>query len=257
MENSNIQWTDGTVNFWMGCKKVSEGCKYCYMYRITDKNGNNPSLVWRTSNTKFYSALTWKDPRMIFTCSMSDFFIEDADEWREDAWDVIRRTPHHTWQILTKRPERIRECLPRDWGNGWDNVWLGVSIECQSRCYRASILRDIPAKTRFISAEPLLEEVDFLKETDGKRVIDDFHWVILGGESGNVDGKYRYRSCKKEWFEKAINDLKNHTDIAVFNKQLGNDLARKLGCKDYHGGVMSEWPEHLRIREYPNVSVMV
>ena len=123
MTKSFIQWTDNTVNFWSGCQKVSEGCKFCYMYRLKDQNGQSGSVVRRSSDAKFYEALYWKEPTMIFTCSMSDFFIEEADEWREDAWDVIRRTPQHKWQILTKRPERIKECLPADWGEGWDNVW--------------------------------------------------------------------------------------------------------------------------------------
>src|SRR5688500_10598056 len=161
MKNSFIQWTDSTVNFWHGCQKVSEGCKYCYMHRMKDKNGESGAIVKRTSDYKFYEALYWDKPRMIFTCSMSDFFIKDADDWRDDAWDVIRRTPQHTWQILTKRPERISECLAPAWGDGWDNVWLGVSVESQTFMDRALVLSEIPARVRYISAEPLLEEIDF------------------------------------------------------------------------------------------------
>jgi len=118
MKQTNIQWTDSTVNFWTGCKKVSEGCKYCYMYRIKDRQGKIGSFVKRVSDYSFYEPLSWEEPMLIFTCSMSDFFIEEADPWRKDAWDVIRKTPQHKWQILTKRPERIKDCLPDDWGNG-------------------------------------------------------------------------------------------------------------------------------------------
>jgi protein gp37 len=251
MEKSNIQWTGNTVNFWMGCKKVSPACKYCYLYRIMAKNGGDGSTIKRVSDATFYKSLYWKQPTVIFTCSMSDFFLPEADAWREDAWDVIRRTPQHTWQILTKRPERIAECLPPDWGAGWDNVWLGVSVENQEYFKRVAILNKIPAKIRFISAEPLLEEIDFLAEIDGKRVIDSVQWVIIGGESGNSYGPYGYRPSEISWYERAINDLKQNTSAAVFNKQLGCYLRDKLKLKHYHGGEMNEWPENLRVREFP------
>jgi protein gp37 len=189
MENSHIQWTDSTWNPHHGCKKISEGCKYCYMYRDKEKYGQDATVIQR-SKTKFKDPLTWKDPRLIFTCSWSDFFIEEADGWRPEAWDIIRQTPHHTYQILTKRPERMMKNLPPDWGDGWDNVWLGVTIENQETIARAAILAKVPAKTRFISAEPLLEEVNFLEKVEGRLILDDFHWIILGGESGNETGKY-------------------------------------------------------------------
>ena len=253
MTKSFIQWTDNTVNFWTSCKRVSEGCKFCYMYRLKDQNGQSGSVVTRSSDAKFYEALYWKEPTMIFTCSMSDFFIDEADDWREDAWDVIRRTPQHKWQILTKRPERIKECLPADWGDGWDNVWLGTSIETQKYIHRATTLSKIPAKLRFISAEPLLEEIDFLVEDEnGVRIIDSFNWMILGGESGNEFGAYRYRPCEIAWLERIIKDLKENTYVAVFNKQLGSHLRKTMGLKHPHGGNMSEWPINLRIREFPN-----
>jgi len=251
MENSNIQWTDNTVNFWTGCKKVSTGCKNCYLYRIVAKNGGDASTIKRVSDATFYKSLYWKQPTVIFTCSMSDFFLPEADAWREDAWDVIRRTPQHTWQILTKRPERIAECLPPDWGAGWNNVWLGVSVENQEYFKRVGILSKIPAKIRFISAEPLLEEIDFLAEIDGERVIDSVQWVIIGGESGNSYGSYGYRVSEISWYERAINDLKQNTSVTVFNKQLGCYLRDKLKLKHYHGGEMNEWPENLRVREFP------
>ncbi|MEO5776465.1 MAG: DUF5131 family protein [Flavobacterium sp.] len=251
MEQTKIQWTDSTINFWRGCKKVSPGCKYCYMYRDQTRYGRNPEEVVRTKNNSFNQALKWKEPRKIFTNSWSDFFISESDMWRDDAWDIIRRTPQHTWQILTKRPDRIRQSLPADWGDGWDNVWLGVSVESQDYFYRASILSQIPARTRFISAEPLLGELNLLKEVDGKKIIDDIHWVIIGGESGNETGKWLYRPCELKWLEKIIVDLKSETDVAVFNKQLGTWLSKQLGCKERHGGNIEEWPEHLRVREFP------
>jgi protein gp37 len=252
MKKSSIQWTDATLNFWIGCQKVSEECKFCYMFRGEARYGRDGSVVRRTGKASFNEALKWKEPKRIFTCSMSDFFIEDADDWRADAWDIIRRTPHHTWLILTKRPERIMECLPDDWGDGYPNVWLGTTIGVQSSFHRAESLSKIPAKVRFISAEPLLEPIDFLVEKDGVRFIDSFHWVILGGESGNNTGKHRFRPSEIAWYENAITDLKSKTKVAVFMKQLGTHLSMQLNFKkDRHGGEIENWPEHLQIREFP------
>lgn len=252
MQKTHIQWTDATVNFWTGCHKVSDGCKFCYMYRDKAKYGQEANVVKRTSDLTFKQALKWKEGKKIFTCSWSDFFIQDADMWRKDAWDIIRQTPQHQWQILTKRPERIKECLPDDWGNGWDNVWLGVSIENQKYMNRINELASVPSKTRFISAEPLLGELDFSGFDDSLKL---FHWCIIGGESGNDNGLWKFRPCKEEWIAKVINDLKG-TDISVFVKQLGTYLSKKKGCKDRHGGEIEEWPINLQLREFPNLELL-
>src|SRR5207249_2293856 len=103
--------------------------------------------------TRFEDPLKWKEPELIFTCSISDFFIEEADPWREEVWEIIRKTPQHTYQILTKRPERISDHLPSNWGDGWSNVWLGTSVELQKYLTRADILMDIPAKIHWLSCE--------------------------------------------------------------------------------------------------------
>lgn len=127
-EKSAIQWTDATWNIARGCTKVDEDCKYCYMYR--DSFGStryNPLDVVRTK-TVFDLPLRIKEPSKIFTCSLTDFFHEAIDGYRNEAWDIIRRCPQHTFQVLTKRPERIWKCLPEDWGDGWPNVWLGTSV---------------------------------------------------------------------------------------------------------------------------------
>jgi protein gp37 len=171
------------------------------MYRNKAKNKEDGSKIYRLSEKTFYSPYSIKEPLKIFTNSYSDFFIQEADSWRQDAWDVIKDTPHLTWQILTKRPERILECLPDDWGpNGYPNVWLGVTIEEQMYFHRAETLAKIPARVRFISAEPLLEEMDFLVSKNGKRIIDNIQWVILGGESGNEYGEYLYRPSEIAWY---------------------------------------------------------
>jgi protein gp37 len=109
---SKIEWTDATWNPWHGCHKVSAGCKNCYMFREKRQYGQDPDVVVR-SKTKFYDPLKWPDSRLIFTCSWSDFFIEEADEWRDEAFAIMALTPHHTYQVLTKRPERMKEYLKK------------------------------------------------------------------------------------------------------------------------------------------------
>lgn len=120
-KSSFIEWTQATWNPWHGCIKVSEGCRYCYMYRDKTRYGQNPKIISK-SKTTFDDPLKWAEPQLIFTCSWSDWFIDAADDWRDEAWEIIRKSPHHTFQILTKRPERIADHLPSDWGAGWDNV---------------------------------------------------------------------------------------------------------------------------------------
>src|SRR5688572_24986243 len=126
-DQTAIEWTDKTWNPWHGCTAVSAGCDLCYMFREKRQYGQNPELVVR-SKTKFRDPLRWHEPERVFTCSWSDFFHVAADPWRPDAWQIIRDTPHLTYQILTKRPGRIRRCLPDDWGAGYPNVWLMTTV---------------------------------------------------------------------------------------------------------------------------------
>jgi protein gp37 len=154
--------------------------------------------------------------------------------------------------ILTKRPERIKNCLPPDWGDGWDNVWLGVSIGIQESFHRAKTLSEIPAKIRFISAEPLLEELDFCTEENLNMITNNYRWVIIGGESGDESGPYKYRPCQISWIEKAVSQLRTIPNMAIFVKQMGSHLKNEMGLKGHHGGDPSEWPKHLRITEHPD-----
>lgn len=245
-EVTKIQWAESTWNPWHGCKKVSPGCKFCYMYRDKEKYGQDPSIVVR-SKTKFNDPLKWKDGRMIFTCSWSDWFIKEADEWRDEAWKIIKATPQHTYQILTKRPERILKHLPDDWGGGYPNVWLGVSVENDSLAVtdRIHYLCQVRAAIRFISFEPLISHMQ-------RYVTDKIDWIIIGGESGNDVGKYRYRPCELHWIEHIIEGyIQGSPKTKIFIKQLGTHLAKKLGMSDRHGGNFDEFPDNLRIREFP------
>jgi protein gp37 len=224
-QTSAIEWTEATWNPWMGCTKVSPGCAHCYMFREQKQYGHDPEVV-RRSKTKFTDPLRWKEPKVVFTCSWSDWFHDGADEWRDEAWDIIRRTPQHTYQILTKRPERITGHLPMDWGDGFPNVWLGVSIENQRHAFRAEILREVPATVRFISAEPLLGALTFdgilyYRGSDAeasRRYRGDrppFDWLIVGGESGP-----RCRPMRLGWATELREEC-HEIGMAFFLKQLG------------------------------------
>jgi protein gp37 len=245
-KESTIQWTDATWNIARGCTKVDEDCKFCYMYRDSmDSWRYDPKAVIRTK-TVFNLPLKLKTPSKIFTSSLTDVFHEAIDPYRQEMWDIIRKCPQHTFQILTKRPERINDHLPSDWGDGWDNVWLGASVGSPKGMQRVFDLLKVPTKTRFLSMEPLHERVDMNIDLTDLCKID---WAIIGGESGNYNGKYKYRPCKIEWIEELIKDFTPTT--AVFVKQLGTHLAKQLKLSDRHGGDISEWPNHLRIREFP------
>lgn len=214
-EHSGIEWTDATWNPWRGCTKVSPGCAHCYMFRDQERYGRDPSVVVR-SKTTFADPLKWHAPKVVFTCSWSDWFHEAADPWRDEAWDVIRRTPQHTYLILTKRPERMAPRLPWSaFGDPWPNVWLGVSVENQRVAHRVGVLVTVPATRRFISAEPLLGPVSL--------PLQGIDWLIAGGESGPD-----CRPMELDW-ARQLRDTCNYHEVAFFLKQLG-------GWPDKRGG---------------------
>lgn len=246
---SNIQWTDATWNIARGCTKVDSDCKFCYMYRDSMNDTRyNPMQVTKTK-TVFNLPLKIKEPSKIFTCSLTDFFHEQCDSFRDEAWEIIRKCPQHTFQILTKRPERIIECLPNDWGDGWDNVWLGTSVGSQATSNRIWTLADqrIRTKTRFLSIEPLYGRLSPSLLAPALQLYD---WIIIGGESGNETGKYKYRPCELEWFDTIISFCQV-CKIPVFVKQMGTYLAKQMKMSDRHGGNIEEFPAQLQIRQFP------
>ena len=183
----------------------------------------------RTGKSTWRNAVIWNRkaqeegnrPR-VFTCSMSDFFHDGADEWREEAWEVIRSCTNLDWLVLTKRPELIRDRLPMDWGlggrNGYRNVWLGVTVESQEHIERVDLLTDIPATVRFVSAEPLLGPIEF-----GAERLRDLDWVITGCENANKDKR---RIMDPDWV-RSIRDQCDSSGVKLFHKQyyVGNQLA--------------------------------
>lgn len=227
-QTTGIEWTEATWNPWRGCTKVSPGCDHCYMFREQRRYGRDPEVVVRSKT--FEAPLRWKEPKVIFTCSWSDWFHEAADQWRHDAWEVIRRTPQHTYQILTKRSGRMHRHLPcPDWP--WSNVWLGVSVESPHEAFRIRHLRHVPAAVRFISAEPLLGPPDF--------DVTGMDWVIAGGESGP-----EARPMDLDWV-RSLRDQCQAAGVAFFLKQLG-------GWPDKRGG-QDAVLDGRRWTEMPNV----
>lgn len=191
MEETIIAWTDATFNPWMGCAKVSDGCSHCYAETLT-KNRMGLSLWGQRAPRQVTSHANWRKPvlwnrqseaagirKMVFCASLCDVFEDHpiANATRPRLWDLIRDTPSLDWQLLTKRPERIADCLPDSWGDGWPNVWLGTTIEDMRIASRADRLRTIPAVVRFVSYEPALGPLDDLD-------LQGIDWVIYGGESG-------------------------------------------------------------------------
>lgn len=251
-EYSKIEWTDHTLNFWMGCRKVSPGCKYCYMYRDMERFDMDASTVTKVKEQTINKVLKAAQPGdKIFVCSWSDFFIEEADQWRAEAWKIIKSRPDLHFQILTKRAERIENCLPSDWGTGYPNVWLGVSIESQDQIKRLEILSEIPAKVRFISAEPLIGNLRLYDEVWISYLFETtIHWLIVGGESGNDTGKWKYRVMRYNWVLDLINDSKK-ARVPIFVKQLGTALSKQLRLKDRHGKDIEEWAARLQQRQFP------
>lgn len=208
--DTHIEWCDHSWNPWQGCRKVSPGCAHCYMHRDKKRYGQDPSEIKRSSQATFRAPLSkkWSEPALVFTCSWSDFFIPEADLWRADAWDIIRATPHLTYQILTKRPQRIEKCLPSDWGDGWPNVWLGCTCENQQMFWeRWQYMEHLCAVVRFISAEPLLAPLVIEGQSDS---ID---WLIVGGESGP-----NKRAMDPSWV-RSLREQCKRTGIPFFFKQ--------------------------------------
>lgn len=218
---SKIEWTEATWNPVTGCTKVSEGCRYCYAEKLALrlKAMNNPRYLKgfdiALHDDALGDPLKWHKSKMIFVNSMSDLFHEKIPiSFIEKVFKIIRISNHHIFQILTKRSERLLELAPLlNWP---ENLWMGVTVEMDELTYRISHLKQTPAKIKFISFEPLLENINKLDLTG----ID---WVIVGGESGPNS-----RILKKEW----VVNIKDHAidnEVPFFFKQWGGKNKKKAG----------------------------
>ncbi len=187
-------------NPWHGCHKISPGCVNCYVYRRDESIGKDASIVSKTGdhnlpikkNRKGQYKVTAEDG-VVFTCMTSDFFLEDADEWRQGCWDMIRERQDLHFHIITKRIDRFEQCMPSDWGDGWDHVTICSTCENQDRTdHRLPILLSLPIKHREVICEPMLGEINMEKYLATGLI----EHVTCGGESGD-----KARPCDFRWIQ--------------------------------------------------------
>jgi len=223
-----IEWTDATWNPTTGCNKVSTGCKHCYAERITERFSQHFPQGFRFTlhPDRLLEPYRWKKPRRVFVNSMSDLFHEQMPiSFLLEVFRVMRETPQHTYQILTKRHERLLELDSLiDWP---ENVWMGVSVENQKYAARVDLLRQTGAKIRFLSCEPLLGPL--------KLDLRGIHWVIVGGESGP-----NHRPIDPAWV-RSIRDQCQSAGVPFFFKQWGGRTP-KSGGRMLDGRTWDEFP---------------
>jgi protein gp37 len=230
-DRSAIEWTDATWNPVRGCSKVSPGCKFCYAEVFSERFRGVPGHPFeqgfdlRLVPEKLEQPLHWRRPRKIFVNSMSDLFHEQVPaKFIDETFAVMERASQHTYQVLTKRPERALEVLSSGAVRPVpDHVWIGVSIESSRFTWRADVLRQIPARVRFISAEPLLGSL--LEEGPRRAPVNltGIEWVIVGGESGP-----RARPMLAEW-AREVRDTCVAARVPFFFKQWGGKTAKAGG----------------------------
>lgn len=259
-KNSGIAWTDHTWNPWMGCSKVSPGCKNCYAEDFVSRRMRLP--VWgppSTTERKRTSSKNWKLPhawnreaidagrrQRVFCSSLADIFEDHpmVSPWREEAFGVMESTASLDWLLLTKRPENILRMIPSSWLDECpENIWFGTTVEDRDTKRIKELLR-VPGVVRFLSMEPLLEEVHLDPETLGA---DKINWIIVGGESGN-----NARPFNLDWAKRILDE----SSVPVFIKQLGakpvvGSDSRPLLLKDSHGADPGEWPQTMLCRQFP------
>ena len=241
-------------NPWHGCTKISAGCMNCYVYRGDARYGRENSCVPR-KNSEFDLPLRKKrngsyviaPGETVYTCFTSDFLLDAADQWRMEAWDMMRERSDLRFIFLTKRIDRFEGCLPADWGDGWDNVAVGCTVENQDRAdFRLPIFLEAPIKHKYIICEPLLEHIELSKYLGG--------WIeglIAGGESGELA-----RICDYQWIldlrrqcdEKGVpfrfkqTGAKFRKDGRVYRikRSLQHSQARKAGINTYQDDELNE-----------------
>jgi protein gp37 len=247
MAASDIEWTEATWNPIGGCKVLSPGCTNCYAMRMaarlqamgtekyagtTRKSGKRHVWTGRINvdDSAIDAPLRWKKPQRIFVNSMSDLFQDGVDEETiRRIWNVMAQARQHTFQILTKRPERMLDVLTQSSFSVLPNVWLGTSVENRDCLHRIETLRHVPAAIRFVSFEPLL----------GPIVAPDLagiHWAIVGGESGP-----RARPMEQWWAEQLRDDCQRQ-NVKFFFKQWGGKRKKKTG-RQLGGRTWDDYPD--------------
>lgn len=233
MAQSRIEWTEMTWNPTSGCTKVSAGCKYCYAEVMAKrlkamgvdkyKNGFDVAIHPSVLNIPY----TWKTSKVVFVNSMSDLFHEKIPlAFIQKVFKVMNDNPQHVFQVLTKRAERLKELSSKlKWGH---NIWMGVSVENKKTLNRIDSLRESDARVKFLSCEPLLEDL-------GKINLKKIDWVIVGGESG-----HKARPMLVDWVVN-IQDQCEDNDISFFFKQWGGKNKKKSG-RELNGKTYNQMP---------------
>lgn len=257
-ETTGIAWTHHTFNPWVGCAKVSAECTHCYAETENVRYGHAErwGLVSQGAQRVRTSVQNWKLPlrwekaavaagerRRVFCASWADVFdAEVPSAWREDLATLISATPHLDWLLLTKRPENILKFWPGAFTE-WPNVWFGTSVGVRDTLHRIETLRAVPAAVRFVSAEPLLEDITPLD-------LSGIDWVIIGGESGP-----KARPMDLAWARSLMKTARDQ-GARPFVKQLGRITVdegqmRAASSEDLKQGDPLGWPADLRVREWP------
>lgn len=242
-------------NPWHGCIKCSEGCENCYMYFLDHVRNRDGADIYKTKDGFTYPLQKYRDGRykiqsgeLIRVCMTSDFFLEEADEWRDEAWEIMRQRPDVKFFLLTKRPQRVADCLPQDWGDGWENIMFNVTCENQRRADECiPILLELPFRHKGIMCAPFIGSVSIDKYLASGQI----EQVICGGE--NYDGA---RPCSFDWVKKLRLECVEHHVTFCFietgtvfikdekryhmpKKQVQSEMAYRSGM-NYVGKAM-EW----------------
>lgn len=230
---SNIEWTEMTWNPVTGCTKISQGCKHCYAERMAKRL---TAMGVQRYHNGFEVTLhpdlvdvprTWRQPRVVFVNSMSDLFHADIPlAYIQRVFTTMKDCPHHTFQVLTKRAERLAEFAPNlPWPK---NVWMGVSVESARVLHRVTALQSVQAKVRFLSLEPLIGPLDDIP-------LKGIHWVIVGGESGP-----KARPMREEWALSILRQCRS-ANVPFFFKQWGG-VRKDLTGRQINGRTYDEMP---------------
>ncbi len=256
-KQTNIAWTDHTYNPWIGCQQVTEAeCGDCYAKRWAERHG---LAVWgplygssRNLTKTGADPLKWNEEARrtgirsrVFCASLADVFEPhpQVEEARHRLWDLIEQTPHLDWQLLTKRPRFITRLVPATWLDHWPAyVWIGTSVGIQAAAAkRIPPLLEVPAPVVFLSCEPLVEPLHLAPWL----LQGTINWVICGGYSGA-----QHRPMDPDW-ARSLRDECARYEVAFFMKQMGSVYAKAHHLRDSKGEDIAEFPDDLKIREFP------
>lgn len=254
-ENTKIGWTHHTFNPVWGCIEVDEECTFCYAKTLSHRWGFD---VWgsaKNTERRTFGDKHWNEPlkwnkeaelekaiKRVFCGSMCDI-MEDHTVYetiRPKLFELIRNTVNLNWLLLTKRPENFNKYFPPAFSFSRKNVWCGTSVGYNGSKQRIEDLKKVPANIRFLSCEPLLDNLILTKED-----LKGIHWVIVGGESGA-----KHRACELKWIEDIVN-VCHKNNVPVFVKQMGSNLSKRMKLNHSKGENINEFPTHLQIQQFP------